>query len=55
MNFPLAIERFQKEPEFEKVTDKEFITAFVNATSLQLLNIFKARQDIALNDFNQGA
>lgn len=31
MNFPLAIERFQKEPEFEKISDKEFLQLFINA------------------------
>ena len=33
MNFPLAIERFQKEPEFEKISDKEFLQLFIDAVN----------------------
>ena len=33
MNFPLAIERFQKEPEFEKISDKEFLQRFINVVN----------------------
>lgn len=31
MNFPLAIEQFQNEPEFQKMEDKEFLQLFINA------------------------
>ncbi|MDE6365748.1 MAG: hypothetical protein K2L86_16065 [Lachnospiraceae bacterium] len=31
MKFPLVIEQFQKEPEFEKISDKEFLQLFINA------------------------
>lgn len=33
MHYPLTIEQFQKEPEFEKFIDKEFITIFINAVN----------------------
>ncbi len=33
MNFPLAIEQFEKKLEFEKAIDKEFIMAFVNTVN----------------------
>lgn len=33
MQYPLAIERFQKEPEFEKLSDKEFLQLFINAVN----------------------
>ena len=33
MKFPLTIERFQKEPEFEKISDKEFLQLFINAVN----------------------
>ncbi len=33
MQYPLAIERFQKAPEFEKITDKEFLKLFINAVN----------------------
>ena len=31
MQYPLAIERFQNEPEFQKIEDKEFLRLFINA------------------------
>ena len=33
MKFPLVIEQFQKEPEFEKISDKEFLQLFINAVN----------------------
>ncbi len=33
MQYPLAIERFQREPEFEKISDKEFLQLFINAVN----------------------
>lgn len=33
MRYPLAIERFQNEPEFEKVEGKEFLQLFINAVN----------------------
>ena len=33
MQYPLAIEQFQKEPEFEKLSDKEFLQLFINAVN----------------------
>ena len=33
MNFPLAIERFQNEPEFQKKEDKEFLQLFIDAVN----------------------
>lgn len=34
IQYPLAIERFQKEPEFEKISDKEFLQLFINAVNV---------------------
>ena len=33
MNFPLAIEQFQNEPEFQKMEDKKFLQLFINAVN----------------------
>lgn len=33
MQYPLAIEQFQNEPEFEKLTDKKFLQLFINAVN----------------------
>lgn len=33
MQYPLAVERFQREPEFEKISDKEFLQLFINAVN----------------------
>lgn len=33
MRYPLAIEQFQNEPEFEKIADKEFLQLFINAVN----------------------
>ncbi len=33
MNFPLAIEQFRNEPEFEQMADKEFLQLFINAVN----------------------
>lgn len=33
MQYPLSIERFQKEPEFDKISDKEFLQLFINAVN----------------------
>ncbi|MDE7416308.1 MAG: hypothetical protein K2N44_08410 [Lachnospiraceae bacterium] len=33
MNSPLAIERFQNEPEFQKIEDKGFLQLFINAVN----------------------
>lgn len=34
MKYPLAIEQFQDEPEFEKITDKNFLQLFINALNV---------------------
>lgn len=33
MQYPLAVEQFKKEPEFEKISDKEFLQLFINAVN----------------------
>lgn len=34
MKYPLTIERFQNEPEFKKITDKNFLQLFINALNV---------------------
>ena len=40
MNFPLAIERFQNEPEFQKMEDKEFLQLFIDADTIKIFPCF---------------